>query len=82
MACNKIRGQKIRGQNCLLNVSRYIHLNPVAAGVTALAGDYQWSSYRSYIGVAPTPQWLQTEFVLKMVGRRQRRKSYRFFVEK
>ena len=66
----------------LLNVSRYIHLNPVAASVTALAGDYQWSSYPSYIGVAPTPQWLQTKFVLNMTGRRQRRKAYRLFVEK
>ena len=66
----------------LLNVSRYIHLNPVAAGLTSLAGDYQWSSYRSYIGVAPTPQWLQTKLILNMVGRHQRRKSYRLFIEK
>ncbi len=29
-------------------VSRYIHLNPVAAGVTPLVKEYQWSSYRAY----------------------------------
>lgn len=66
----------------LLNVSRYIHLNPVAAGVTSLAREYQWSSYRSYIGIAATPEWLQTTSVLNMVGRYQQRKSYRLFVEK
>jgi len=68
----------------LLNVSRYIHihLNPVAVGLTSLAEEYQWSSYRSYIDVAATPEWLQTEFVLNMVGWHQRRKSYRLFVEK
>ena len=57
-------------------------MNPVAAGLTSLAKEYQWSSYRSYIGVAATPEWLQTEFVLNMVGWHQRRKSYRLFVEK
>ncbi len=66
----------------LLNVSRYIHLNPVTAGVTSSAKAYSWSSYRSYIGVAATPEWLQTKFVLNIIGQHQRRKSYRSFVEK
>ena len=30
---------------------RYIHLNPVKAGVAVRVDDYQWSSYRSHIGV-------------------------------
>ncbi len=29
----------------LLNVSRYIHLNPIAAGLIESALDYRWSSY-------------------------------------
>ncbi len=35
-----------------LNVSRYIHLNPVAAGVVEQAPKYPWSSYAAYIGEA------------------------------
>jgi REP-associated tyrosine transposase len=66
----------------LLNVSRYIHLNPVAAGVASLAEEYQWSSYRAYTSLAATPEWLQTKFVLNMLGKRQQRKLYRLFVEK
>ena len=66
----------------LLNVSRYIHLNPVAAGVVSLAEEYQWSSYRAYTGIAATPEWLQTKFVLNLLGKRQQRKLYRLFVEK
>lgn len=65
----------------LLNVSRYIHLNPVAAGLTSSAEAYQWSSYRAYIRTDPTPQWLQVNFVLNIIGQHQQRKSYRLFVE-
>ena len=36
-------------ENYFLNVSKYIHLNPVVAGMVAKPEDYQWSSYNSYI---------------------------------
>ena len=41
----------------LLTVSRYIHLNPVQAGLAARAGHWPWSSARAYLG-GPRPQWL------------------------
>ena len=34
----------------LLEVSRYIHLNPVRAGIVKRPEDYKWSSYLYYIG--------------------------------
>ena len=34
----------------LVEVSRYIHLNPVYARVVKRPEDYRWSSYREYIG--------------------------------
>ena len=40
------------------------------------------TSYRAYIGIAATPEWLQTQFVLNMFGKHQQRKLYRLFVEK
>ncbi|MEH7156520.1 transposase [Neobacillus drentensis] len=32
-----------------IDVSKYIHLNPVSAGMVAMPEDYRWSSCRSYI---------------------------------
>jgi REP element-mobilizing transposase RayT len=34
----------------LLHLSRYIHLNPVSAGLVDRAEDWEFSSYRDYIG--------------------------------
>ena len=34
--------------NYLLAVSRYIHLNPVGAGIVQRPGEYRWSSYGAY----------------------------------
>jgi len=35
----------------LLQVSSYIHLNPLSAGLVEKLEDYQWSSYSDYIGL-------------------------------
>ncbi len=32
-----------------IDVSKYIHLNPVAAGMVSAPEDYRWSSYRAFI---------------------------------
>jgi putative transposase len=32
-----------------IDVSKYIHLNPVKSGIVASAEEYPWSSYRTYI---------------------------------
>ena len=71
----------IDADSYLLNVSRYIHRNPVEAGMTKKAQDYQWSSYRAYIGQTNPPQWLNIEATLNMIGQRNRQKQYRAFVE-
>ena len=34
----------------LLELIRYIHLNPVGAGIVALPEQYRWSSHRAYLG--------------------------------
>lgn len=45
-------------------LSRYIHLNPVRAGIVDKPEGYLWSSYQSYIGQNTPPAWLKTEFIL------------------
>jgi REP element-mobilizing transposase RayT len=32
-----------------LDLSKYVHLNPVKAGIVAFPEDYPWSSYRAYL---------------------------------
>lgn len=64
-------------------LSRYIHLNPVRAGLAKSPSEYQWSSYRHYVGEEREPEWLTTELVLGYFGGRGRSgyKRYREFVE-
>ena len=44
----------------LLEVCRYVELNPVRAALVGEPGDWVWSSYRAHVGQAPTPAWLDT----------------------
>lgn len=66
-----------------LELSRYIHLNPVRAGLAARPEDYPWSSYRNYIGRAVTPAWLKTGQILGCVAANAEGapSRYREFVE-
>jgi putative transposase len=40
---------------------RYIHLNPVAAGLVNAPQQYEWSSYRVYAGLVTKPEWLTVD---------------------
>lgn len=42
----------------LLEVCRYVELNPVRAGMVPRAGDWPWSSFSALTGQAPCPPWL------------------------
>ena len=44
----------------LLEVCRYVELNPVRAHMVAEPGQWPWSSYRAHVGLAVTPGWLDT----------------------
>jgi REP-associated tyrosine transposase len=53
----------------LLELCRYVVLNPVRAGVVKQAGDYRWSSYRATVGRSGSPACLTCEWVLSQFGR-------------
>ena len=65
----------------LLEVIRYIHLNPVNAGITRSAIDYAWSSHRGYLGL-PSAPWLTTAFALTLFNEdsERARASYAAFI--
>ncbi len=66
----------------LLELSRYIHLNPVRAKMTHLPEDYRYSSYGSYT-TAAADKLVTTTTILEMLASKQdvARKKYRSFVE-
>ena len=68
----------------LLHVTRYVHLNPVRAGLADKPSAFLWSSYRCYIGLASAgPPVANPALVLGLLQGGQRRPAarYRAFVE-
>ena len=55
----------------LLEISRYIHLNPVRVGEVSRAWEFLWSSAAAYVGQAAVPEFLAVGDVLAHFGRRQ-----------
>lgn len=66
----------------LLELSRYVVLNPVRAGMVAVPEQWPWSSYGAMIGEAPVPKWLAVNGLLRRFGSRRAdaREHYRRFV--
>lgn len=66
----------------LIELSRYIHLNPVRAGIAMNAEDYRWSSARAYVGRRRVPPFLTVAEVLGHFGRTTRaaQRYYRQFL--
>jgi putative transposase len=50
-----------------ITLLRYIHLNPVKAGIVQSASEYPWSSHRAYLGEESVP-WVTTDFGLSFFG--------------
>lgn len=62
----------------LLELARYIVLNPVRAKMRKHAGDYVWSSYSAMVGEVPAPALLTTESILVQFGRQKVRSRARY----
>ncbi len=65
-----------------LELSRYVVLNPVRAGMAAMPEDWPWSSYGAMIGATSVPDWLVTDGLLSQFGsqRTKAQVAYRRFV--
>jgi putative transposase len=48
---------------------RYVHLNPVRAGVVTSPEASRWTSHRAYLGADPCPVWLDIRVVLSRFAR-------------
>jgi REP element-mobilizing transposase RayT len=63
-------------------LSRYIHLNPVRAKIVKTPQEYDWSSYKFYIGKQIAAKWLYRDFILGYFGKKvsNAQKGYQKFV--
>jgi putative transposase len=57
----------------LLELSRYVVLNPVRARMVKNAAKWSWSSYLVMIGKGEKPVWLNTEWILGQFSGQRRR---------
>jgi putative transposase len=54
----------IERESYLLELSRYIVLNPVRANIVSDPAAWNWSSYRATAGQGMRPPWLSTDWIL------------------
>jgi putative transposase len=74
----KVDGQLFRGRyksvlveedSHLVELLRYIHLNPVRAHICKSVDDYPWSSHHVYVSTGKKSEWLYTDFLLRMFSK-------------
>jgi REP element-mobilizing transposase RayT len=71
----------IRSDPHAREVSRYIPLNPVRAGLRPRPADWPWSSYRAAVGMTRPPAWLTIDRILRWFGDGEAgRRAYQEFV--
>lgn len=66
----------------LLELTRYVALNPVRAGIVKEPADWPWSSYRASVGLEPAAPWLAVDGLLAQFGKQRgvAQKRYAQFV--
>ncbi|MFD0666774.1 transposase [Ramlibacter sp. MAHUQ-53] len=59
----------VEKESHLLELSRYIVLNPVRGGMVRLPGDWPWSSWHATAGLHAAPGWLDVDWLLARFAR-------------
>ena len=69
--------------NYLLELCRYVVLNPVRARLAELPERWKWSSYSATAGLEKAPEYLSVDWILGVFGtnRKTAQKHYREFVK-
>jgi len=64
----RYKDQIVQREGYLLNLLRYIALNPVRAGLVKAPELWPWSAYRCTAGIASNPGFICSDFVLAQFG--------------
>lgn len=78
----RFKGLLVEKDNYLLELSRYVVLNPVRARMVRTARDWAWSSYRATAALTSAESWLTVDWILGGFGdnRKEATQAYRQFV--
>ena len=73
----------VDGDSYLLALVRYIHRNPLRAGIADHLDEYPWSSHKGYVSSARKWDWLHKEFILSILSSQKKRRlqAYRQFMK-
>ena len=78
----RYKGILVEKEAHLLELARYVVLNPVRARMVSEAEDWRWSSYRATSGMVKSPGFLSVDWLLSVFGHKQSKaiKAYQRFV--
>jgi REP element-mobilizing transposase RayT len=78
----RYRAVLVQRDTHLLELARYVVLNPVRAGLCTYPGEWPWSSFGATVGDVPCPSFLTVEWLLRQFGDdvQEARRAYRRFV--
>ena len=78
----RFKGILVEKDAYLLELCRYVVLNPVRAGITRRAAEWSWSSYQATAGISQCADLLTIDWILAQFGttRKQSMQAYRRFV--
>ena len=72
----------IENDEYLMQLSCYIHRNPLRARIVKRLAEYRWSSYLAYGYGKSKPDWLSTELILSQFAHKDEHKQYREKVQR
>ena len=72
----------VEADSYVLELIRYINMNPIRAGLSLDLKGYEWSSHKGYISEAKKWEWLYKEFPLSLLTEdpKDRRRAYNRFM--
>lgn len=69
----------VQKESYLLELSRYIVLNPLRARMVKRLDQWPWSSYQATMGVATASPWLDTDWLLSQFGKQRKRARIKYY---
>ena len=69
----RYKGILVDKDSYLLELTRYVVLNPVRAHMVSHENDWPWSSYHSMTGTQCVPDWLETDWLLSQFSVQKKR---------
>jgi len=66
---DRFRSETVSDDRYLLTVLRYIHRNPIMSGLCKNPCGYKWSSYKDYLNDSREQGIVDTDLVIKMIGK-------------